>query len=378
MTKVFRDIGAQKAYGFSMLAIFIINTSLLYLAIGGRMGATFSPVQPDSVLYICRGLELGNLSSAQISHLIDSLNANFRSPESLIQACGEMPDHLKSRFLLPFLIALFSLTNNAWFLVLPTILISACAHFLWWKITRASVEVHGVIGLLIGLSPWLSPHFGGHVSLVLTEGPLLLILLAILYLKQSNIEIRLYLLLTLCCVILGILNRQSWPILAIFVAYSITSRLGITSKLRSIQVYFFSTLVSFVLGSALTKSTSYSIAPNQLDEALIGVAKGILGDLIHLLKFLDLPGAIVIIAMIFLIAKNYQFLTLLPNVALLIVSIYSQGGIYLFDGSFSQNWRYYMPNGFFAIYILLTSINQFNFKNRLIGKKPPEGGVAPH
>jgi hypothetical protein len=80
---------------------------------------------------------------------------------------------------------------------------------------------------------------------------------------------------------------------------------------------------------------------------------GIVGDVTHLFQFIDIPGMIVVFCMGIVFFKVRKFEYLVASALLLFVSLYSQGGIYLYDGTFSQNWRYYVTNGFFTIFSLL-------------------------
>jgi hypothetical protein len=119
------------------------------------------------------------------------------------------------------------------------------------------------------------------------------------------------------------------------------------------MVFITAFLYSFILNELLTNSISQSINPSKTPDAISGVFNGLAGDFVHVIQFVDLPGVLVLFIMGILLFKVHDFKVQITFLLLLLVSLYSQGAIYLYDNSFSQNWRYYLPNAFFAVFIYL-------------------------
>ena len=346
----------ELTYLYLLLSIFSVLTIALYWLIRGKLGVTFSPVQPDSATYICRGLEFARLDHAEKERILGFINSHFRPTSDWIENCGEVPSHYQARILLPALIAIFSLAKLPFLIVLPTVLFALFSILIWWEMTRKQMSKSNFL-VLLGVAPWISPHFGGHAFLVLTEGPLMFFLLCILV--SEKIQNRsLYFFSLTTCLVLGITNRQSWPILAVFVAYALSSKFKLVKPIQFFFLYPAILGIAACLNLTMPSSPSYSIAISDIKYAIWGLANGLTGDATHVIKFLDLPGLIVLFTMVFVIIKYRRLDVLLPSLLLLSISLYSIGGVYLFDGSYSQNWRYFLPNGFFAIYILLLNLGE--------------------
>jgi hypothetical protein len=351
--RIFDRISVKFAYLFLLVFVFLFYVVLLYGLIRGNYGPTFSPLQPDSTQYICRGIEMARTLPTKANTILAQLTNEFRSPSDAALTCGPTSLLYESRVLLPFLISLTTIFDNLWLLFLPTLIFAGGSLFLWWKLTERYVIAWGVPGIIVGIAPWLSPHFGGHVFLVLTEGPLIFLLLSILFCTNKHITNSVYFIILFLISCLGILNRQSWPILAIFLAYSLIAHFDIKKNLKIFFVFLATFIYCFIQNTMLTNSISQSIDPSNASAALYGVIMGLFGDSVHVFKFVDLPGILVLCIMGIVFLKVRDFKVQIASVLLFLVSLYSQGAIYLFDNSFSQNWRYYLPNSLFAIYVYL-------------------------
>jgi hypothetical protein len=352
--KIQERISFKYIYLSSLLAVYFLYVFALYGFIRGNYGPTFSPVTPDSPQYICRGLQFANLDADSVSRFMSQITVHFRGPSDADLSCGPVSLLYQSRFLLPFLISLFTVFGNFWVLFLPTLLLALGSIFLWWKLTNSDVARLGFLGIIVGIAPWLSPHFGGHVFLVMTEGPLIFLLLCILVSTKIRTHNTLYFFTLFIFSVLGTLNRQSWPIFATFLGFSIVTRFKITKKLRVFFVFFATMIWCFFQSALLTDSISESISFSKLPDIAYGIGMGLLGDIVHLFQLVDLPGMIVVLSMaiIFFKVRNLEYL--FASALLLAVSLYAQGGIYLYDKTFSQNWRYYVPNAFFAVFSFLS------------------------
>ena len=344
-------ISLKHVYLISLSSVYVFYILGLYGLIRGNYGATFSPLQPDSTQYVCRGIQMANVDTQVANSLLAKLTNNFRNPSEVPLSCGAPSLLYESRVLLPFLISISTVFESLWALFIPTFAFAAASIIMWWKLTKSYVR--SLSALLLAIAPWLSPHFGGHVFLVLTEGPLIFLMLSILILTNSRISNHVYFLLLLLTSCLGIVNRQSWPIFAIVLAFSVTTRFQVYKNVRILLVFITAFLYSFILNELLTNSISQSINPSKTPDAISGVFNGLAGDFVHVIQFVDLPGVLVLFIMGILLFKVHDFKVQITFLLLLLVSLYSQGAIYLYDNSFSQNWRYYLPNAFFAVFIYL-------------------------
>jgi hypothetical protein len=329
----------------------------LYWIIRGKYGATFSPLQPDSSLYVCRGLKISGLDEKSRSLVLDQVTRIFRGQSSGTISCGELPSHYQSRILLPFLMSIFAHTGIGFLLAFPTLAISLGTILVWWRLTYPLLKNFISIGLCLALAPWMSPHFGGHAFLMLTEGPLLLITLSIVWLGESKFSHNYYWPILTILAALGIINRQSWPILGVVAGYSILRKWKLSSRKLTVLIFSVSTLCAGIFAGILTHERNRSISYSQYDDALSGIIKGIAGDFSHTVKFVDIPGVIVLISMLAIFLIKGAFQEKLASLLLLGVTLYSVGGVYLDDGSYSQNWRYFLINGFLSIYFLIATIS---------------------
>ena len=175
---------------FGQIANRFGNSDDIFQGTKDQVCVSYFAVSHFCLLYcsFVRGLTLANIDSSPLESLMSKLTKSFRSSSEAQLSCGPPSVLYQSRILLPFLIALTSIFENIWALFLPTLFFAAGSIILWWKLTRHFVSDNKVSGLLVGIAPWLSPHFGGHVFLVLTEGPLIFLLLMILILTKSSIE----------------------------------------------------------------------------------------------------------------------------------------------------------------------------------------------
>ena len=351
--KVQERLSPKYVYLSSLVAVYVLYVFVLYGFIRGNFGATFSPVAPDSTMYICRALDFANLNQGSINEIMSQITSYFRNQVEESLSCGPVPLLYQSRILLPFLISLFTAFGSFWTLFLPTILLALGSIFLWWKLTNSYVAHLGTLGIILGTAPWLSPHFGGHVFLVMTEGPLIFLSLCVLVSAKLRVHNSFYFLLLFISSTLGIINRQSWPIIATFLGISIVLRFNIVRKLLVTLVFCSTIIWCFIQNTLLTNSISESINFSKFLDIGYGIRMGIVGDVTHLFQFIDIPGMIVVFCMGIIFFKVRKIEYLVASALLLFVSLYSQGGIYLYDGTFSQNWRYYVTNGFFAIFSFL-------------------------
>jgi hypothetical protein len=334
-------ISVSNCYLVVLLTVQAVVISLLFFVIKGNFGRTLSPVQPDSLLYICKGLSGGNLEPHQVSEILKNLNLYFQiSTRSELQ-CGPTPGSFSGRLVLSFLIGIFAITGAWWAVLIPTILISNLCVYIWWLLTKEWVASRGKPGILLGILPWASPHIGFYVSLVLTEGPLILaVLLLLLQIRKAQTN-SWYWLAVPITIAFGLMVRQSWPIFAIILATALTT------LVKSI----FQKTVVFSLGFIATASISTltpQLSETQIDflnfrSGISGLLLGIRHDFLHIFEFIDLPAVALLYLLIFNGRRKLSSVQKITAIGLMSFSSFTCYAVYLGDGSYGQNWRYFAP-----------------------------------
>jgi hypothetical protein len=323
------------------LAVQAIVVWLLYFVVKGNFGRTLSPVQPDSLLYICKGLNGANLNPNEVSKILEKLDLYFRISTSSELQCGPIPGSFSGRLALSFLIGIFALTGVWWAVLIPTILISMLCVYVWWLLTREWVISRGLPGILLGILPWTSPHLGFYVSLVLTEGPLILtILLLLLQIRkaQNNSWYWLALPITISA---GLVVRQSWPIFAIILATALTTLAR--SSIQRIVLFLLGLIVIASLSRLTPQLSQTNIDFLNVSGGITGLLLGLRHDFLHIIEFIDLPAVVLVCLLIFKGRRKLSSVQKITAIGLMLFSGFTCYAVYLGDGSYGQNWRYFAP-----------------------------------
>lgn len=342
LNNIFRELGIRK--NFYLLALITVQSvviSTLYLVIRGKFGRTLSPIQPDSLLYICKGLKSSNLSPAVVDSFLSMINKYFDISTGSNLECGTAPGSYSGRVVLPTLIGIFAKTGVWWSVFLPSIIISLLVVITWWFLTKEWVSTHGISGLLVGLLPWLSPHIGFYVSLVLTEGPLiLLILILLLELKRVQTDPKFWFTIP-PTIIAGLYVRQSWPIFALILGAGVSS--FAKSKLTRFGFYSLSFMSVAIFSLTIPQLNDTQINFFNVKVGFTGLIKGVSHDFWHLFQFGDLPALTLLLLLLFKRPVLHSGLQRLTVLGLFLFSCFTCYSVYLGDGSYGQNWRYFAP-----------------------------------
>ena len=335
-------ISVSKSYLFILLAVQVVVVWLLYFVVKGNLGRTLSPVQPDSLLYICKGLNGANLDPSEVSKILEKLNIYFRISTSSELQCGPIPGSFSGRLVLSFLIGILALTGIWWAMLIPTILISFLCVYIWWLLTKEWVNSRGLSGILLGVLPWTSPHLGLYVSLVLTEGPLILtILLLLLQIRKAQTN-SWYWLTALIPIFIGLLVRQSWPIFAIILAAALTPLA--TSIFKRIVVFSLGFFAIATISTLTPQLSETKIDFLNVSGGIYGLILGLRHDFLHIFEFIDLPALVLMCLLIFKGRRKLSSFQKTTVIGLMLFSGFTCYAVYLGDGSYGQNWRYFAPS----------------------------------
>ena len=274
-------------------------------------------------------------------------------------SCGsELTPPYRTRLLLPILIGVASLFKPWWAVCIPSILIYFAIGFLYAKFVSKLKPKANLGTQLFLLIPFLSPHIGWFLANIMTEGPLLLILLLMLNIlvrspmKATKSELPIFLLLGNA----ALFTKQSWPMVAVmFYTYfekrkffsktvaAILSVLGCFTASELVKI-----VGSSIYGSDFGNWNDFSLFAHPL-RALKGVELGLSHDLFNLAKFGDVFGFIGIGFSLYLLLFGKLTAT---NRLILATSflwgLATVGTAYIADGSFGQNWRFFVFATFLA------------------------------
>jgi hypothetical protein len=315
-------------------------------------------------------LNMFNASDAKIAEALLNIEKHFYNVDFDLACSPEITPPYRVRLLLPFLMGLTSLIGPWWTLFIPSVLIYLAIGFLTWNLVKQIPNPNWKVKGL-ALLPFLSPHIGWFLANVMTEGPVVLTsmgILSVLYSRRkfsrAFLTIGVMLLAILC-----LISKQSWPIVMILLAISFQS---IYPNLKKWNTYVLGFLASISI-SELIKVIAQDIYGNDFGKwndtavfldpanALTGVAKGLSHDMLHLFEFADVFGLVGIslaVAFVFGHRLNIHY-----RVLLLICFAWgfaTVGSVYLADGSYGQNWRFFVFANFlaFPIWVLANTRDQ--------------------
>jgi hypothetical protein len=127
--------------------------------------------------------------------------------------------------------------------VVASIIIYLLIGYIFWLISYKYYKEIGFNQLFIFL-PFLSPHIGWFLANVMTEGPLMLCLLGMIYLTYLGrfnslpIEFMVMFILLNCALI----SKQSWPIVSIVLAAYLVNRIP---NFKKITLYIIALLITY-------------------------------------------------------------------------------------------------------------------------------------
>jgi multisubunit Na+/H+ antiporter MnhG subunit len=363
-------LALNKVNYWHILTVQMFTIFLLYFFLPGRVPVTLTAFQPDSINSVCMALNMFNASDVKIAEALLNIERHFYNVDFDLACSPEITPPYRVRLLLPFLMGLASLIGPWWTLFIPSVLIYLAIGFLTWNLVKQIPNPNWKVKGL-ALLPFLSPHIGWFLANIMTEGPVVLAcmgILSLLYSRRKTSKVLLtsgVLLLAVFC----LLSKQSWPIVMILLAIAFQR---IYPNIKNTAAYILGLIVSISI-SELIKGIARDVYGNDFGKwndtavfldpvnALIGVAKGLSHDFLHLFKFADIFGLVGIslaVAFVFGHQINVHF-----RVLLLICFAWgfaTVGSVYLADGSYGQNWRFFVFANFlaFPIWILANSKDQ--------------------
>jgi multisubunit Na+/H+ antiporter MnhG subunit len=348
-----------------ILAVQIFTIFLLYFFLPGRVPVTLTAFQPDSINSVCMAFNMFNANDAKIAEALLNIEKHFYKVDFDLACSPEITPPYRVRLLLPFLMGLTSLIGPWWTLFIPSVLMYLGIGFLTWNLVKQIPKPNWKVKGL-ALLPFLSPHIGWFLANIMTEGPVVLGCMGILSLlysrrKSSNTSLTIGVLLL---AVLCLLSKQSWPIVMILLAISLQR---IYPELKKVITYFLGLFISISV-SELIKALARHIYGSDFgkwndtaifldpENALIGVAKGLSHDFLHLFEFADVFGLVGIslaVAFVFSHQMNVHFRFLL--LICFAWGFATVGSVYLADGSYGQNWRFFVFANFLAFPVWILS-----------------------
>lgn len=348
-----------------ILAVQISTIFLLYFFLPGRVPVTLTAFQPDSINSVCMAMNMFNASDAKIADALLNIEEHFYNVDFDLACSPEITPPYRVRLLLPFLMGLTSLIGPWWTLFIPSVLIYLGIGFLTWNLVKQIPNPNWKVKGL-ALLPFLSPHIGWFLANIMTEGPVVLGCIGILSLLYSRRKSsRTYLTVgVLLLSVLCLLSKQSWPIVMIMLAISFQR---IYPEFKKFITYFLGLFISISV-SELIKALARHIYGSDFgkwndtaifldpENALVGVVKGLSHDFLHLFEFADVFGLFGIslaVAFVFshYISVHFRFLLLICFAW----GFATVGSVYLADGSYGQNWRFFVFANFLAFPVWILS-----------------------
>jgi hypothetical protein len=343
----------------------------IYFLIQGSLGPEKSPIQPDSWIYICRAGEMANLSKSEVSAFLKELESYYATPEDQGRVCTDVPLTYSGRILLPLLLVPVMLSGKWWLIGIPNLIGCLVITFAWFRLLNQSHRL-SLLHSAVALAPFLSIQLMPQLGLVLTETFVLgSFLLIILISQKTTSEISQFRAvgLVIVCQTIGLLSRQSWPIFLVagflFLTQFERTFTRPRPRLLSFVVLLYPPFISIILDKGV-KSIPLTL-PN-LQDGVIGVAQGLLKDILDTLLYFD---AFMLVVLLILLVNLFIWdspLRLLSLFSLCVISLATQANVYLADYSYGQNWRYWFVTLFFSLLIWLLrkpdseTMQQFRFR----------------
>ena len=361
-------------YLFSLQAITIF---MLYVYLPGRVSLTLTAFQPDSINSLCMGISKFQNDLDGINKILSSISRTFYEAGTQLTCTNDLTPPYRTRLALPFLIGAFSILGTWWFVLVPSILIYIGIGYIYWLIIKSYHEFISYKELIYFL-PFFSPHIGWFLANVMTEGPLLLFLLLIVYITYvsniRNVKLEIFVVSALC--VFSLFTKQSWPLVtAVLAAYAINR----FSSIRVPAVYLGSFLLTFgasllvkrvgsvLYGGDFGKWNDLAIFMNPTG-AVKGLLLGLRADTLHLFALGDIFGLLGIVSAIWIILFKVKQIEI--KITLLCATGWGMatiGSVYLADGSYGQNWRF-MVFAFVLAFPLYLIDRQLPSKVGRIGK----------
>lgn len=300
---------------------------------------------------------MANLSKSEVSAFLKELESYYATPEDQGRVCTDVPLAYSGRILLPLLLVPVMLSGKWWLIGIPNLIGCLVITFAWFRLLSNSHRL-SLIGSAVALAPFLSIQLMPQLGLILTETFVLgAFLLIILISQNSRSEMSQFRAtgLVIVCQTIGLLSRQSWPIFLVAGFIFLTQFERTLKRPRKRFLRLVVLLYPPILSIVIDKGVK-SIPPTlrNLQDGVIGVAQGLLKDILDTWNYFD---AFMVVVLLILFANFFIWdspLWLLSLFILCVISLATQANVYLADHSYGQNWRYWFVTLFFSLLIWLS------------------------
>jgi hypothetical protein len=375
VTTVRPDAGAPRLRIALVVAVVLVvvgEVVFLYLLAPGRLQPTFTGMQPDSMQYLCRGLQVSPVSNDAVVSMFDSIATRFGYAGQQCTEDSPVPWFFYSRLLLPWLTAIVAIPKVAAIIPFLGAFLYAAFAFVWTRVfvgRLPSASRRGrVLLFAVCLAPLASPTLAIWLGAFLTESlSLVFLTLSLVVLAARGRFGGSSALAVLVLGVLMLITRQLAPIVAglWFVAVLLLLRARrpgwMSTTARSVAAVVGAAAVSVVLAFGGSSLIEYLTSPGeqgaeQLQSGLGGLSRlvGITGasitstgmDISTALGRFDLltlaTVALSVAALVFLFLRSRSLL-LVPVVVAWLYGAYVTGFVAHEQDMFSTHFRLYLP-----------------------------------
>ena len=267
----------------------------IYVILPGRAPATFTAMQPDSVAYVCQGLQMSGIDPALAHEVSSTVFTTFGYPPDFCStAFAVIPWQVFARPLLPGLIAASAgILHTSWSVLLPSIGIFGILTALWLAIVLPRRRRPGVRDWILAVAPFTAITMILWPAGVLTEGPVVVLsLLSVVLLAMPPLagspgepargSARMRAVIVLSGLGLAglalLLTRQSWPIVGAFWAAGLMQqawRAWPGGRARAVSYAIASAAVGFGLAITCARLFEALLIPAGLKERQKYVPEGL-------------------------------------------------------------------------------------------------------
>jgi hypothetical protein len=139
----------------------------------------------------------------------------------------------------------------------------------------------------------------------------------------------------------GLTVRQSWPIFAIILATALTTLAK--SSLQRVLVFSLAFIAIASLSTLTPQLSETKIDFLNVSDGISGLFLGLRHDFLHIFEFADVPAVVLMCLLIFKGRRKLSSVQKTTALGLMFFSGFTCYAVYLGDGSYGQNWRYFAP-----------------------------------
>jgi hypothetical protein len=347
---------------FSVQALVVIG---LYLILPGHVNVKRTAFQPDSINSICMGLHMSGASLQSIQNLLHNLAQHF-TPHTAMNCGTFITPPYRTRLLLPLIIGTFSYLGVWWSVLLPSILIYFLIGQLYYRLL-CQFDINYRYYWVVAYLPFMSLHITGFFANIMTEGLVVLFLLALSFFWIGAEEYsRKFVAFSSFFLGAGaIFTKQVWPVIAILwiviiFKYFRSKNICVLLSTLSLSTAYALNLITRIIGGHLYGSnfgnwSEFTVFQHPT-KAIWGNILDIERNLINCLTFFD-PAFFIILYLLFAVFFS-KSVALWDKCVLLIFTFWGlavAGETYIVEGDRGDNWRFLSFAFFFVIPVLMKS-----------------------